>query len=226
MELEEFSGTVALINDDVSAIIEGQRILGEVHEELAENATRPFEPDFIVQDATGVSVGEPFEDVVDGVRITKRILHQRGRALRDIKGADLLYEVQGHKYALIQYKTPDRSGRVHSDEDQLRRLTANCPTGCPVQSHYWPYCGSWYCVRSLGEAHYLQACEADAIFGGAASRRHTSFRVGLTRHTFDELFALCWIGAPVAMTDVAAVVWSRAEAGYLEFLVTQRGLFR
>jgi hypothetical protein len=81
-------------------------------------------------------------------------LHRRGVSARDIHGANLLYEIEGEKYVLIQYKTPSSAGRVSRDETQLDTLVASCPEGVCYPRASWPHCGSWHCVRAVARSFY------------------------------------------------------------------------
>jgi hypothetical protein len=48
----------------------------------------------------------------------------------------------------------------------------------------------------------------------------------MSRGTFDELFARCWIGAPAAAsTDLVRFAWSTFLDGRVLFSVLQRGTF-
>jgi hypothetical protein len=95
------------------------------NEELRGRKGRPIEEDFIRADALGHDPGVPRKFKVDGVEIETRMLHRRGIRQRDVKGADLLYEIAGRKFVLIPYKTPTRRDRVKrgtpSDRQASRR---------------------------------------------------------------------------------------------------------
>lgn len=69
--------------------------------------------------------------VIDGVVIEKTVIHRRGTRDADIAGADLLFEIVGEKYVLVQYKKSSGKGRVTNDRDQLRELISNCSSMCP-----------------------------------------------------------------------------------------------
>lgn len=225
MELEEWSETVSFVRDEIQNIIRAQRIHRRIRQQLAARDLAPLEEDFIDADLDNDSVGAPHYFDVEGVQIVTRKLHRRGLKSADVMGADLLYEIEGQKYAIIQIKKPDRNGRIALDTDQLDVLVENCPVpACDGRGH-WPRCGSWYAVRDSGVSLYHQACEVRAIFGGAASRNMSGFESGLSKETFDELFALCLVGAPISPTAMGAVVTSSLNADRVLFAVLQRGRF-
>jgi len=221
----EWRGTLTTINDDIRHIIRNQRVLRDVTRQLDARDQRPLEEDFIDADLHDVRPGSATIREVDGVQIVIRKLHRRGASSGDIRGADLLYEIENEKYVLIQYKTPDSRGRVAKDEEQMAILKDSCSSPCQPTSSVLPFCGSWYAVRSLAGTVYHPVCLAEQIFGPAGSRYATAFSRGLSRETFDELFARCWIGARTRPLDISYLVWSLFNADH--FLVTafQRGRF-
>lgn len=130
MNETEWRGTLATINDDVRRILENQRVLRDVLRQLDARNRRPLEEDFIAAEAFGVTPGATTIREVDGVQIVIRKLHRRGTSSRDIRGADLLYEIENEKYVLIQYKTPDSRGRAAKDDEQIRILKESCSAPC------------------------------------------------------------------------------------------------
>ncbi|MGE3335752.1 MAG: hypothetical protein AB7I36_19065 [Rhodospirillaceae bacterium] len=223
MEFDDWRATVGQIYDDIAGILRAQRVRGDIEEQLRARDARPLEDDAIFEVGLGQHPGTPRIVEIDGVTISIRILHRRGLGVRDIKGADLLYEIAGRKYMLIQYKTPDARGMVTKDGDQLRELIAACPNPCPPPRRgLWPTCGSWFALTAP-ERLYLPACVADSIFGVAASRTAKKFRSGVPQETFDHLFARCWIGARVAPTEFAYLTWSELDADRVLFSVVQSG---
>lgn len=222
----EWQEMVKRVNDDVRGIVRAQRVLEEVNEELVERRGDPFEEDRIFGDGYGFEPGQPRTIVVDGVHILIRTLHRKGLQQRDIKGADLIYEIAGRKFALIQYKDADARNRVLRDHDQLDELVAACPNRCPPPHlGYWPTCGSWFNVKGESELAYLPACHASAVFGDAKSRSFDQFRHGIGPSTFQELFARCWIGARIAPTELVFVAVSAVEADRVVFMASQFGTF-
>src|SRR5215471_14034834 len=104
----EWRTIVSGINADIAGIVRAQRTLDEVNVELARRAHEPIEEDFIFADAIGSDQALPRIVNVDGVSVQIRTLHRRGLKQSDIKGADLLYEIAGRKFALVQYKMERR----------------------------------------------------------------------------------------------------------------------
>ena len=117
----EWQTLVANINADVSGMLRAQQTLDEVHDDLQRREKSVVEEDFIFEDGWGVDTNAPNIRELYGVRIATRVLHRRGLALRDIKGADLLYEIVGRKFTLVQYKKPNRRGLV-----ERRAIPSNC----------------------------------------------------------------------------------------------------
>src|SRR6267142_5603648 len=225
MENAEWQQLVRDINLDVGGIIRGQRSLEEVNEELRGRKGRPIEEDFIHADALGHDPGVPRKFEVDGVEIETRMLHRRGMHQRDVKGADLLYEIAGRKFVLIQYKTPNRN-RVKLDRRQLKELMGACPNACPPHvPGFWPTCGAWYAVRSTGISAYVPACKAEELFDDADSCSVAHFGSGLSHETFQQVFARCFTGARIAPMEMAYLSWAMLEADRVLFTVLQRGSF-
>jgi len=205
MNFSEFTETYNLILNDAAAIAHNQQVLAGIHTQLNYNSFNPFEQDIIYEDHFGQIPSEPREFTHRGVTITSRILHQTGVGLRDIVGADLLYEITSEKFGLIQYKRAN-NGSVKNDVSQLEVLLNNCPDVCsnkkkrPIPLDWIPlrlnsFCGSWYCVFDGTERRYVHACEAEAVFNGRGSTRSHYFKTGLTKESFMELFSSCRIGA-------------------------------
>ncbi len=206
MDVRQYSETMELIINEVGAIIHAQKVLADIHDELDRNTLAPFEQDIIYREHFGCLPSEPRAFVHHGVTITTRILHQTGMRLRDVVGADLLYEIENDKYALIQFKRADqRTKRVKNDIDQFDSFLGNCPEICMyrknpprrVPARLNHYCGCWYRVDYDSEVSYVHACEAAVIYNGRASAHVNGFESGLSRDTFLDLFASCRIGALV-----------------------------
>jgi hypothetical protein len=118
----EWRTLVSDINSDIAGIVHVQharRILEDVNQELAQRADEPIEEDFIHADVWNIDPAKPNIVVMDGVTVRTRTLHRRGLKQADVKGADLLYEIEGLKFVLVQYKKPDHRGRVERDSRQL-----------------------------------------------------------------------------------------------------------
>jgi hypothetical protein len=226
MEDADWRQLVSDINLDITGIIRAQRILDEVNAELGKRTARPIEEDFIHADAWGRDPGTPRVFDIDGVEIQTRMLHRRGIHQRDVKGADLLYEIAGKKFALIQYEAPDGRDLVRVDRTQLEELMAAYPNPCPPHArNLWPTCGAWYAVRSTSVSAYLPACKAHDLFEQAAARSMAYFAGGLPHEAFQQVFARCWTGARIAPVEMAYSAWALLEADRVLFTVLQRGNF-
>lgn len=226
MDEREWREIATRINGDIGGIIRAQRVLADVNEELLQRDSQPIEDDFIDAEAYGQSPGEARTKIVDGVEILVRKLHRRGLHQSDVTGADLLYEVAGRKFVVIQYKTPSKRHRVERNEDQLKRLVESCPNPCPPNGNwFWPSCGSWFAVESSIESLYLPACEAQAVFGDASSRSVGHFGRGVSKEVFQQLFARCWIGARTAPNELAYLAWDVMMHDRVLVSVLQRGTF-
>jgi hypothetical protein len=229
MERDELSKLVELIQNDAQAILEHQAVLAGVKEQIAQNRRSPFEQDSIYADHYGDLPSQPQERTIDGIRITTQILHQTGIGLRDIAGADLLYEIEGEKYALIQYKRPNRQNLVQNDQAQLDALLSKCPSVCSYKGRanlLQPprlngYCGCWYNCLTNDGSRYVHACEAKAIFTGKASVSERKFASGMTKEEFDRLFAVCRIGALVRIQSSAHYVQRQLSSNHLVFYLFQ-----
>jgi hypothetical protein len=172
------------------------------------NKLHPFEEHLIHRDHYGTFPSEPIKQKIGNVEIVTRELHRTGIGLRDIAGADLLYEIEGEKFGLIQYKTA-HNHNVKIDSEQLHTLLGHCPERCmynknrPFPTDWLPrkincFCGAWYCVfNTNGEEKFVHACEVESIFNGKQSVQDRQFDFGLSRSTFLELFSSCRIGALV-----------------------------
>jgi hypothetical protein len=213
------------MNADVAGIIRAQRVLSRVNTELGRRAERPIEEDFIFAEQFGKHPGKPVVREIEGVPVVTRMLHRRGLRQRDIEGADLLYEVEGRKYALVQYKSPT-DGRIHRDRDQLDRLIDSCPNRCPpYQAGLWPTCGSWFAVESDEGSWYGPACQALSVFDDALSRPPEQFGSGVPKDVFQQLFARCWIGARISLSEFAYLTWEALVSDRVLVSVLQRGSF-
>ena len=225
MDKREWQATLRRINADVAGIVNAQRVLSRVNSELHARADRPVEEDFIFAEQFGKHPGQPAVREIDGVAVVTRMLHRRGLRQRDIEGADLLYEVEGRKYALVQYKSP-ADGRIHLDRDQMDRLIEGCPNPCPPhQPALWPTCGAWFAVESREGSWYESACQALATFEDAGSRPTERFSSGISREVFQHLFARCWIGARTTVSEFAYLTWDALVSNRVLVSVLQRGSF-
>jgi hypothetical protein len=215
VEEQEWRTVVSFINADIAGILRSQRTdalrrmharrtLREIKKELAARERRPKEEDFIDADIHGDEPVAPVTRRVDGVRLQIRKLHRKGLTEGDIKGADLLYEIAGVKFVLIQYKTPSQQQRVTLDHEQLDELIGECPNSkmnfCPPHNPALDEtCGAWFAVRSAGESGYLPACLVNDNFGEVGSAKQEQFipLAPYSQKAFERAFARCLIGARV-----------------------------
>lgn len=229
MDRDELEYLVKLIEDDALAIIHHQTVLADVKDQLAQNRKKLFEQDWIYAAHYGQPPSIPQEHFFDGIRVTTQVLHQTGKGLRDIAGADLLYEIEGVKYALIQYKVSNSKKLILNDSEQLDALLSKCPNVCtyhrrsrltlPLRIN--GYCGCWYnCVTSFGP-RFVHSCEAKAIFEDKKSVTERHFRTGLTETEFNRLFAVCRLGALVGINPSTAYISKEIESNHLVFYLKQ-----
>src|SRR5688500_10099607 len=135
MTPQEWIDAQDAVFDDIKGIIRAQRTLDDLKKELAERRENQSQEDRIFKDAYDLEPGQPRSVFFSGgVEIEITLLHRKGIGHSDIMGADLLYEIPGRKFILIQYKRPTREGRVIHDSTQLDELTDACPNACPPWS--------------------------------------------------------------------------------------------
>jgi hypothetical protein len=224
MTRAELRDTVHDMNEQVQWILENQRRRANIAAQLARRNANPLEEDFIEADLMGSQIGVPSRHVVDGVEVIVRKLHRRGASAADIAGADLLYEITGEKFVVIQYKTPDSRHRVSKDEPQIEQLTSSCSNPCPPRPVMFYGCGAWHAVRN-GRGYYHPACLVSEIFDKHKTRSEKAFLGGFSKRDFDLMFARCLVGAPVREGIVEGLAQIRVEEGRLVVLVTQQGRF-
>ncbi len=200
---------ISQVMRDVDSIIDRQRTLDQVKDALLDRAENPHEEDFIYDEVYG---GErTTKEVIEGVTIERTVLHRRGKRDKDINGADLLFEIVGEKYILVQYKKTAPSDRVTKDSEQLEELIECCSNYCPPFSYEMlGSCGSWYCIIDGSNLKYMPACVADKKFGSNASVTKRTFDKALDRSGFLDLFAKCYIGARVNE-------WDHSPAALMKF---------
>jgi hypothetical protein len=231
MDIVEYNSIVYDVNLEAETIIQHQRIIAGIHRQIDFRLFAPLEQDDIYRDHYGQLPIQGNKQIVDGVAISTHILHQTGARLSDIVGADMLYEIESNKYALIQYKKANKNYRVSKDENQLEQLLANCPSVCRYKTsppRFSPvringYCGCWYRVGYEDKTHYVHACEANLIFGDNKSASISKFRHGISKTDFDKLFASCTIGALVAKHDSQEYIKHSLDNLHLVFEVRQTG---
>ena len=218
---------VERVNEVVNSIIRAQKQLAEIKEELNQNAYRPFEQDNIYSRHYQNQPSEERVHKENNVVFITRVLHQTGKGLRDIKGADLLYEIKGRKYVTVQLKQQNVKNLILSDKAQLKNLIAACPVAChgvpPARLNGW--CGSWYSVGDNKDSRHYPACEAQEIFGTKKTISRKAFKQGLLENTFVDLFTTCHIGAPTNYNAVRECITQSLKAKQLVFYVQQFGRF-
>lgn len=233
MEIEEFNIMIQQMLDNVNAIIHHQMVIGEIKQELADRRNQPFEQDSIYLDKYGSLPSEPEKRNICGVDFTITILHQEGKQLSDIKGADLLYEIEGEKYILVQYKNADIFGKIKADLSQLQTLLKNCPSICyykkkprdDVPYRMNGFCGCFYRVDYKNIKKYLHACEVNQIFGNKNTKPFTEFSVGICKETFEELFATCRLGAMTKTKESKYYINEILKQDHFILHVLQRGIW-
>lgn len=198
-----------------------QQVLAGINNQLQNRASEPIEEDFIHRARYGSFPFEPSRRRVNGVEIEIRELHREGARLTDLVGGDLLYEIVGEKYAIVQFKKAARgSYSIRCDSRQLKELKGNCPLVCyskrlkkpPIPLRMNGLCGCYYRAQAGSEARYLPVCEAITMFDGNTSAPFGKFASGLSEQTFEELFANCRIGA---------LVRTKAPDDYVALLLQQ-----
>jgi hypothetical protein len=140
----------------------------------------------------------PEEATIDiyGVRIKKTIVHSKSE---EYNGADLYLEVEDQKFALVQFKV-QHSRRFDFDRKQLQKLGVWCPY-CTKDASRPILCPSFVWLISTyddTEKHRIvKLCQLGKILGDRSSASFSEFiYTGITRNTFKELLAKCWVGAP------------------------------
>ena len=128
MEIDEFNEIMKQMAEQANAIIFHQQLISEIHNDLEKNKLYPHEQDYIYADKYEGSIpSEPKECIINDVKVIKSILHQAGKGLSDIKGADFLYEIEDEKYTLVQYKKAVKGSTfINVDRTQLDRFLDNC----------------------------------------------------------------------------------------------------
>lgn len=217
-------GTVRDINAEIRRLVHNQRIRAEIRDRLEARDQRPLEEDFIDADLRDERVGAPTVRRINGVTIRVWKLHRRGASASDIRGADLMYEIEGAKFVLVQYKTPNNQGVVAGDLDQLDALMRSCALDCPPPPLPSRGCGGWQAVRN-DAGFYHPACMAREIFGRHESRAERAFVGGLSKQAFDSAFAQCAVGSSVRLSNPEAAIDASVESGHLVIVARQEGRF-
>lgn len=219
MKLEEWKSLIESVNADIAGMAKAQGIQTSVRDEIRHRAANPMEEQLIDADAFGQDLGKPRSVVIHGVTMKISKLHRAGISAKDIKGADLFYEISDKKFVLIQYKSPSAGGRVSLDDAQLSELQANCPNKCPPSIRF--SCGSWFALRSISGDSYFPACEARRIFGSHKSKKTDAFINGLTKTQFQKDFGKCLIGARTKPIKLSVLKQMAIMFEHVVFVVTQ-----
>ena len=200
MKQEEWGELVRDINSDIASLSHAIQTQGDVRSEIQARAAKPNEEYFIDEDVYSLKPSDPVERKCYGAMLKVWKIHRGGLLCRDIKGADLYYEISDKKFVLIQYKSPNKRNRIALDRDQLDELKNACPMRCPPTNRFG--CGSWYKIRSKDDREYFTACEALKLFGGRKSRLRKYFVNGLSHDRFESDFGSCRIGARTKPIDI------------------------
>lgn len=141
---------------------------------------------------------EPDEATIEiyGVRIKKKIVH--GKSEQN-NGADIYLDVEGHKFALVQFKLQN-NGRFLFDQTQIGNLSKLCGY-CEQEKDRPLLCPSFIWLIDDSYTYYkhriLKLCQVKNILGTRNSASLEEFDGhGITRRAFKELLAKCWVGAP------------------------------
>lgn len=220
MTPNEIAALIRDVNSDIRALARARSVQSEVRQAIRFRADNPLEEQLIDEDTMGIVRGEPRVETVDGVRLSIWKIHRAGLKSTDIKGADLYYETEQGKFALIQYKTPSAStGRVKKDQEQLDELKAACPQRCAPRRRF--SCGAWVAIRDATAGTFLPACEASNVFGTKASRSKNAFINGLAKDEFHTDFASCLIGGRTRPITLASTVAALLAADRILFEVIE-----
>jgi hypothetical protein len=223
---QDWQTVISAINLDVSNIIRAQRTRSDIYESLERRYQNLQEEDSIFSDAFGYEPGISRSKFIDGVEIQTRMLHRQGLRQEDIMGADLLYEIQGKKFAIIQYKKSDGRKRVKKDTQQIRNLIDARPNACDgFTLHLFPTCGSWHRLISESGSYYMPACLAESTFGDQVSLSENRFFDGIDEDTFSKLFGRCWIGARTNPKELSYLTWSTLSQDRVLFTAIQKASF-
>lgn len=197
----------------VSEIILWRKKLSKLKKELEKQEIT--EDDWIYNDLyqfLGKTVYEkpPLSKVysIDGVELKVTIAHRHSG--ESVFGVDLVYEIIDKKIVLMQYKKSNQ-GRFQIDRNQMGKLRYFCYEKClakkiqhqpwfPKESRIISLCPCFYnMIVSPDEELIIPACVVESILDsktkGRSSADKSEFIRGISRETFNEMFAKCWIGA-------------------------------
>lgn len=183
--------------------------------------SRPNEDDYIYREVKDqveriiVKGEEPDEATIEihGVKIKKKIVHRKSE---EYNGADVYVEVEGIKFALIQFKLAS-TNRFHFKESELANLEKWCNL-CLSDSTRPISCASFvWLIRYHGDDYekhrILKVCQLRDILKGRESAKIEEFNNhGITRPTFLELLANCWEGVSFQRKPSSEDLLGYAEA--------------
>lgn len=166
--------------------------------------SKPNEEDYIYHEVLNqaeriiIKNEEPGEATIKihGVKIRKKIVHRKSE---EYNGADLYIEIEGIKFALVQFKLAS-TNRFRFDENELVNLEKWCKL-CQKDPTRPIACSSFvWLIRYHGDEYekhrILKVCQLRKILGGRKSANIKEFNNrGIIRPTFIELLAKCWEGA-------------------------------
>ena len=202
MTREQWKRLVEGVNADIAGMVRAQHTRDGLRGEIRRGVAQPSEEQFIDEDCFDQPRGTPKIHFVGGTQIKVWKLHRAGLHSSDVKGADLFYEIEDKKFVVVQYKTPNRQGRIFRDVTQMDELLDVCPVDCLPSNRF--QCGGWFALLSGDSDMHFPACEAQAVFGTKRSRKSDAFINGLSKRRFREDFGLCRIGARTEPVDVEA----------------------
>ena len=217
--------------ETTNAIIHHQQVIADIKTKLKNSKENPHEQGEIYFDFYNSYPFDPKIIEINGVSISLTLLHQTGKRLADIRGADLLYEIENEKYAIIQYKKA-HNGRVACDTTQLDELLKSCPDVCyykkkrlnlnvPIRMN--GFCGCYYRTSNNGTVKYVHACEAASLFKNQKTIAIENFASGLSKQVFEEMFASCRIGALTKINPSNHYIQEALNQDHLILHVTQHG---
>ena len=220
-----------IIQDDIVDLVHNQKIYNDTKNKLNINLKKPFEQDEIYNDIYGRYPAEGVEKEIYGAKVRIRIAHQTGKNQSDINSADVVYEIEDLKYIIVQYKKGNQKN-ISIDIDQLNKLLMSCPDRCTFKKNEMRQfseprlnglCGIYYKLMSPAGISYLHACAVKSLLGGKVFKDNGNN--GISKNTFEELFAKCKIGAPVTMSEVLRRQSTILEHDDLVVHVTQENKF-
>ncbi len=149
---------------------------------------------------------------IHGIKMKKIIVHHKTERYN---GADVYIEVENEKFALIQFKLQN-GNRYKFDKTEMKNLGKWCefcvqdcgrPLLCPT--FIWLIDNSGF----YDKHRILKLCKVKEILNNRQSAPKQEFeRHGITRSSFKELLARCWVGAPFirkqsiqSLTDYSAL---------------------